>query len=136
MSQEDSIQRIITEKLLGHGYVESNKKPGLFYKANEIVKLFIDMRGSRTKYYGFTVKHNSVLDEEEGKEHFGKIRKELAAVGVEDVTRFDEHEWKSSPPEIVTCPKCEKVFCDHYKDWIYCPFCGLELIKNVDEGFF
>lgn len=98
-SNDESIQRIITEKLGDMGFSESRNKPGLFWKSTPSAKLFVDMRGGRTRFYGFTKPEDHELSGEEHDTHFRRIKQSLAAVGMDSLEAFETQEPK-------TCPHC------------------------------
>ena len=93
MTKDDSIMQIIRERVGKHGYTESAKKPGLFYKniyltdtdENKIT-LYVDCRRSRTQYYGFG--GDEKLSQNIIDKAMKDIRLDLASIGITELEQF------------------------------------------------
>lgn len=99
--EDESVQRIIVERLECYGFYESKKKPGLFFKQTNSAKLFVDMRTNRTRFYGYTDPENEEISEENNSHlwirHFSGMNKELASIGVVRLEEFQEHDTEVCP---------------------------------------
>jgi len=87
---DESIMRIISERLEKHGFTESNKKPGLFFQKTNMATYYVDCRRSRTQYYGFLNDGDMKVEQSEIDERMKEVRLELASVGITDLTQFEE----------------------------------------------
>ena len=110
MSMEDSFMSIVREKMKRAGFYESVKRPGLFYRKEQLQgkTYYIDMSKQPTRMYGYEKtmadKDKAIPDEDVQKE-LKEIKRELISIGC-DLSRFGIEKRSEEPKAKMKCPKC------------------------------
>ena len=112
MPEHDGMERLITEILLKHGFIEATSKPGLFFKElSPTATIYADFRRGRPEWYGFYNKTDRMPDEDV-MELTKRTKQELSAIGMEPLEAFSQERIEpppeaKAPPELI-CPNCQE----------------------------
>jgi len=109
MTTDDSFMQIVRERLKKHNFLESDNKPGLFYRKHvlEGIKYYVDMRKQPIQMYGYRDIRGADqrIDREEVNETLKEVRRDLVSIGC-DLSAFGIGKALKDKIHIV-CPKCK-----------------------------